>query len=190
MLKNTDHCKLCEHHKRSLDIGIICGLTDKPPAFNTSCNQIQLDETFKEEIERINVKHYQLVKRKFDIIGGIILFPILGFLILYSDYWFYHNYYRPNFLETFEGDPNASAAAFGVLALIFVAGIVMIAKGTGPLFQYINDKKYVTEEKEKLDEVCRLNGVKYEIEYYPRRNFFDKEVHIKGIQLKKTAIIR
>lgn len=189
-IKSTDHCKLCDHHEKNFDLGIICGLTNKPPAFNNYCNQIKLDDIFIEEIERINKKDYKLKKRKFDIIGGIILFPILGLLVLFAEYWFYNNYYYPYFLKELNRGTYAIAGGFGVLALIFVAGIVLIGKGTGPMFSYIDDLKYSKKDKSVLDEVCRVNGIKYEMEYYPKKNIFDQDVFVKDIKLKNTAIIR
>ncbi len=182
MIQKTDHCRLCDHQKRDFNVDAYCGLTKKVPSFNNYCNKINLDKTFLKEVESINILHYKINNRKFDVIGGIVLFPLIGILVLLADYWFYKTYYEPYFI--------ASSAMFGIMATVFVVGIVLIAKGTGPWFNHKKEKEIIHQKKEKLDAICKLYGITYEIEYYKKKNPFDLEVHAKHIQIKKTAIIR
>ena len=83
-IKKTDHCQFCDHHKRNLQKGTYCGLTNEKPMFTKVCNKIELDQLFLAEIEAINSKHYKLINRKFEVIAGLIFFPIIGILILYG----------------------------------------------------------------------------------------------------------
>jgi len=188
-IKKTDHCQFCDHHKRDFQKGIYCGLTDEKPEFGKYCNKINLDHLFSKEIASINAKHYKLTSRKFDVIAGLILFPLIGVVILYGDYWFYHNYFKPYFLDAYTRS-RVTAGSFAIVAILFTTGITFIGKGVGPLLNHLENLKYSKQEKEKLDTICKLNGIRFEIEYFKKRNPFDLEVRVKDVRLIKTGIVR
>ena len=178
-LKKTQHCNLCEHQKRNFDLGIHCSLTNKIPDFNKTCNKIKLEEKLKKEIERINIQYRKLNKNKFDVFIGIIFFPFIGFGILCFDFLFYKKYYEPYY------SASLSSAGFAFMVVLFVIGIIFIAKGTGPLFNHKRQKNITEKEKENLDKICRLYGIKYEIEYLKNKNPFERNLYVKEIALKK-----
>jgi len=189
-IKKTDHCEFCDYHKKELQKGTYCGLTNEKPVFIKICNEISLNELLLKKIETINSKHYKLLNRKAQVIARLLFFPLIGVIILYGDYWSFKNYYYPNFLENLDYGSKAIAGGFGVATILFIVGLTFIGKGVGPLLNYLNNKKYTKREKEKLDTICKLNEIMYVIDYHKKRNLFDVDVHIRNIQLKKTAIIR
>lgn len=190
MLKNLDHCQFCDNQKKDFTKGVYCGLTNEKPEFHKTCSKIKLDQILIKKIEEINSKHYKLINRKFDIYAGLLVFPILGLLVLFGDYLYYTNYYKPFFLDELNEPSKAIAGGFALLAILFVAGITLIGKGTGPLINYLESLKYIKKDKAKLDAVCRLNGYKYDIAYYKKNNLFDLEVRVKDIKLRRSTISR
>ncbi len=46
--EHLEFCNICTKHKKDLNVGILCGLTDKIADFETECS------SFEEDVERKN----------------------------------------------------------------------------------------------------------------------------------------
>ncbi len=169
MLKNTDHCRLCQNHQPNINLGLICKLTEKPPEFNNTCPTIDFDKLAIKRIKDINLKFKKMTESKFDIYGGIILWPFIGILVLISDYFLYKHLAIHNTFST-------------VTFILFCVGIILIAMGTGPYIQFQKEKKIIISEKNKLDNVFKIYRLKYIINYYPKRIFLDTRIMIKNVE--------
>ena len=58
MIKNTDHCTICDLSKTILELGLICSLTNHTPIFHRSCTNIKLDE----KLEKKSQENYETQK--------------------------------------------------------------------------------------------------------------------------------
>ncbi|MDB2385213.1 hypothetical protein N9V96_01945 [Polaribacter sp.] len=179
-LKLKQHCILCEYQKKDLEKGLYCGVTNEEPNFIKVCYKINLNKTFKRKIEKINLEYQKLIKKRFDVYGGIVLFPIMGCLIFFFDYLFYKKYYAPY---------SMSVLGFAVIAIIFLVGIIFIAKGTGPLISCNQQKEIIHKNKADLDRICKLYGFEYNIEFEKSKNFFEQNLYVKKLTVKNSQTI-
>lgn len=185
MIKNTDHCKLCEYQEANIQKGMICTLNNLSPAFNRTCSKIILDKTVIDKIKHIDKKHKHLNESKFDIYGGIVFWSIIGILVLYSDYLYYQHYIKPYDILTKYGPYGYYCIP--ILIILFCAGIILIGQGTGPYFEYRKDKEIVKQQKEQLDTILELYAIRYTVTYYPKRNFLDTKTMVKDVRLGTSS---
>ncbi|PQJ77830.1 hypothetical protein [Polaribacter porphyrae] len=170
------HCNLCEYQKKDFKSGSYCGVTDEVPYFEKKCDKIYLNKSFEKKVRQINIEYQKLASRKFDIFGGVILFPLIGFIILYLDYLFFTKLYVPFSL----GVPG-----FLVLSIVFLIGFFLIAKGTGPLIFFKQQKDVIYKNKIDLDNICKVYGIEYEIKFKKNKNPFDQNLYIENVNIDK-----
>lgn len=173
------HCSLCEYQKKDFKTGSYCGVTKEIPYFDKKCDKINFGNHFLKKVKEINIEHQKLAGRNFDIFGGVILFPLLGFIVLYLDYLFFTKLYKPFSL----GVPG-----FLVLSIVFSIGIILIAKGTGPLIFFKQQKDVVFTDKIDLDNICKVYGIQYEIKFKKNKNPFEQNLYVESINIDKTKM--
>ncbi|WP_299677813.1 hypothetical protein [uncultured Tenacibaculum sp.] len=171
MIKNTDHCRLCNNHEPDIKHGFICRLNNKPPTFNKTCNTIEFDTVAHHRIKHIDLKRKKLYESKFDAYGGIVFWPLVGIAVHFINYYLFNYIYAKN--------------AYSVLNIIlFVVGIVLIGMGVGPFIEFKKQKEVVDNEIENTNSVLNLYQKKYIAEYYPKRNFLDTRIMLKSIRIE------
>lgn len=171
MLKNTDHCRLCQNHKADIKHGLICTLTNQPPTFSRTCSKIEFGKVTIDQIKNIDLRNKKLNESKFDVYGGIVFWPIIGLLVLLGDYLLYKYLLSYGVIST-------------LVIFIFCIGVILIAMGTGPFLEFKKEKKVVESKKDNLDAVLSLYGKKYNVTYYPKRNFLDTRIMVKEVKIE------
>lgn len=159
MLKNTDHCSLCDLHDTNLKRGLICSLTNDLPSFSRTCSKIQLDKIAEDKMYEVYVTKFQLKEQKKSAIFRIIFWPIIGIIVLILTRLYYIEHVEPyGILRTDMG--KRGAAPFAMLSLLFCAGFTLIGKGTGPLYKFYREKNITLEKIKKTEAVLQLYGIK------------------------------
>ena len=74
---------------------------------------------------------------------------------------------------------------FLIMLTIFLIGVFLIAKGTGPLVFYKKQKGFFFKDKIDLDRICKLYDVEYNIEFKKNKNSFEQNLLVKSLEIKK-----
>lgn len=178
------HCSLCEYQKKDFKTGSYCGITNEVPYFEKRCDKINFGKNFLEKVKQINMEHQKLADRKFDIFGGVVLFPLFGVITLFLDYLFFKKYFQPYY----NNNLSLMGEAVVLMIIMFVVGIILIAKGTGPLIFFKQQKNVVFTKKIDLDNICKVYGIEYKIKFKKNKNPFDKNLHIENVIIDKTKM--
>ncbi|CAM1343664.1 hypothetical protein [Tenacibaculum amylolyticum] len=185
MIKNTDHCRLCEYQEAYIQKGIICSLNNLPPAFSRTCSKKLFNTIAIEKTTSISQKYKELNESRLTIYLNIIFWPIIGILVLYADYLYYQHYIKPYDILTKYGPYGYYCIP--ILIILFCVGIILIGKGTGPYFEYKKEKEVAFVQKKRLDQVFQLYGIRYIVTYYPKRNFLDTRIMVKDVKLETSS---
>ncbi|SNR16087.1 hypothetical protein [Tenacibaculum jejuense] len=156
LIKNTDHCAICDLSKTNLKLGLICSLTSHTPIFYKSCTNIKLDEKLEEKSDELYLQRDILNFKNKKMYLRLFLFPLLGILVLILDYFFYLKYIKPYDMLSAENGAYYPSSVLGVLACIFILGCALFGKGIGPFLNYQEDKKMNKEKITKLETILKL----------------------------------
>ena len=150
ILKNSDHCQLCDNLKFNLKDGTFCELTNQRPEFKNSCVKIDLNHTYKEKIELINLEHQSICNTKRSINQSIIFYIVIAISIFALGYILTSYLWDIGYVST-----------ISILA-IFV-GLVPLGKAISLFNHYKTNKKIATNKKGVLDKITSLYGYKYDV---------------------------
>jgi len=170
MIKNTDHCALCDLSEAHLKLGLICSLTNNPPIFHKSCSPIILSNRLQEKLFELDQQTEELSLIKFQILRNLFIYPLLGICVLIAGYFFYLEYIKSINLLTVERLQSYSPATIFILVFMFLFGLGLIGKGIGPFLHYKEDKRANELEIEKVYKVLQLYPVKntFNTRQYPK----------------------
>ena len=147
-MNHSRHCNFCDHEIKSLEKGIICGITKKKPNFGKSCPRIKLNEKFKEEIESVNLKFNELQGNKKSSYLTFILLIGFGFLLIYKS---------GTIAEFFNNTTYFLAYKVGTIAL----GIKILMDIIKNLTKYREELKSAKLQKNKIDSVSKIYGINF-----------------------------
>lgn len=150
VLKNSDHCKLCDNMHFDFNKGVFCGLDMKRPTFNNKCIKINLDKAYKENIETINIEYESVLKTKTDTFGHIIIYLVIGILILILNYIFSKYIFDKGFVST-------------ISIIFFVIALIPLGRAIGLFNFYRTNLSIARKKKTVLDELTALYNYTYDI---------------------------
>ena len=153
--QHLQFCKICTHRKKNLNLGVVCGLTDRIAVFDDECVTFKESAVFKLREARNNTAN--LVQNKvadkgkrftnyfvdqFFVIGlGLIFGAILGLAIAF---------FAPKQLSVFAEDNRILDYGLGIFITILYYSFFEGFTGRS-LGKFITKTKVVTEEGEKPD---------------------------------------
>ncbi|MCL6294321.1 hypothetical protein [Jejuia spongiicola] len=150
ILKNSDHCKLCDNMHFDFNKGVFCGLDMKRPKFNNKCINIYLDEAYKEKIKTINIEYESVLKTKTDTFGHIIIYSTIGVFILILNYVLTQYIFNKGFIST-------------ISIIIFVIALIPLGRAIGIFNFYRTALSIAKKKKMILDELTKLYNHSYDI---------------------------
>lgn len=160
MIKNTDHCALCDLKQTKLNLGLICSLTNSPPNFNKTCSNITLNIIFNRQTSELKEKTEELNFSKYIIFQNLVMYGLAGVFTLVLCFIYYVKKIRPYGILRIDVSPYGAASTFGVLALLFILGFGLIGKGVKPLLEYNQVKKNTNEKIDKIASIIQLYNLK------------------------------
>ncbi|WP_299621839.1 hypothetical protein [uncultured Tenacibaculum sp.] len=160
VLKNTDHCALCDLRKANLTLGLICSLTNSPPGFDTTCSNIKLDILFNHQTKELQEKIEELNFSKYRIYQNLIIYVITGIATLALCYIYYIKKIKPHGILRIDVTGYGAAASFAVLALLFILGFALIGNGIQPLVAYNRTKESTINKLDKIETLISLYQTK------------------------------
>ncbi|WP_075342687.1 hypothetical protein [Tenacibaculum agarivorans] len=170
MIKNTDHCALCDLSEAHLKLGLICSLTNNLPIFHKSCSPIILSNRLQEKLFELDRQTEELSLIKFQVLRNLFLYPLFGIGILIGDYFFYLKYIKPYGILNTEMGMYYSPSAFLIFTILLISGLGFFGKAIGPFLHYKEDKRANELEIEKVYKVLQL---------YPVKNTFNTHQYLK-----------
>ncbi|MBX2827940.1 MAG: hypothetical protein KTR22_07245 [Flavobacteriaceae bacterium] len=158
-MKLTEHCRVCEHQKFSLEEGSLCGVTMRKPNFHGICNKISLGDTFKEKIEDANIDFELTSRAKWKHYSLFAVYLILAIGILIISLWMFE-YIEPLW-------KRLGGRAYFVYLTPFACLIILLKllmNATESFGTFRSKFREATRKKEKVDAIAKLYGVSYEID--------------------------
>ncbi|MET2984192.1 hypothetical protein [Aureibaculum conchae] len=160
MIKKTEHCLLCENQKHNFENGVYCGLTDKKPDFEKTCNLIKFGNALEDSILEKNVELRLVERTKVDTIGHLVIFLLIGLCVV-----FFGSYLLDIFgikLLTHRGGVRAEA----LMPMVFIVliGIGLIVFAVAPVNLYRRNLKVAKTNKEKLDKILDEYNLTYTLD--------------------------
>ncbi len=159
MIKNTDHCALCDLSEAHLQLGLVCSLTEKVPDFHRTCTKIKLNIVLEDKLDELEEKEEELSFTKFHVIRNLFIYPILGICVLISDYFFYQKFINNYDILSIDNLQNDSPTILISFIIILLFGFGLIGKGIGPYLNYLEDNKMNDVEIDKVYDILELYQV-------------------------------
>ncbi|CAL2063273.1 hypothetical protein [Tenacibaculum sp. 190524A05c] len=156
MIKNTDHCALCDLSETNLKLGLICSLTNDSPKFHGTCTKIKLNICLEDKLEELDEKSEELNFRKPQVIRNFLIYPILGICVLIGDYFIYQNFINNYDILSIDNLQNDSPTILIAFIIILLFGFGLIGKAIGPYLNYREDKELLKSEFNTIDNVLDL----------------------------------
>jgi|GEM_PF-658900 len=150
-MDKTKHCDICDNALRSMEQGLICGITNQKPQFINKCDKIGFGESLLKKIELVGFE-LKLTERK----KWLTFFNFIFFLLVSFGFWI--------------GGYILWSMAFGegVLAtlpfIIMFLGFMILPMATGPIRKYYFDKKSNKKKKDNLNALLDKYGLSYNSE--------------------------
>lgn len=153
--QHLQFCKICTHRKKDLNLGIICGLTDRIAVFEYECATFD-ENTFLKQQEIQNDVAYSLRNKVADkgkrftnyfidqlfVIGfGLLLGAVLGLGMAF---------FAPEHLSVFDQDNRLLDYGLGILITVLYYSFFEGFTGRS-LGKFFTRTKVVTEEGERPD---------------------------------------
>ena len=153
--QHLQFCKICIHQKKDLNLGLVCGLTDRIAVFEDECPTFQKNTGLKLEQDRYGVAHSVRAKvadkgkrftnyliDQFFVIGfGFILGAVLGLVIAF---------FAPEHLSVFDGGNRLLNYGLGIfITLLYYSFFEGFTGRT--LGKFVTKTKVVTEEGDRPD---------------------------------------
>lgn len=159
MIKKTDHCLLCEHQQNNFMSGVYCGITQKKPEFDKTCDSIKFDKVLEEKILENNIELKLVELTKVDTIGHFIIFLSIGIACLFFGIFLVDTYWL-KFME----DPYIHGRySLAVMIVILTIGVGIIIFATAPVNLYLRKYKIAKLKKKKLDDILKVYNLTYNI---------------------------
>ncbi|CAL2086656.1 conserved hypothetical protein [Tenacibaculum sp. 190524A05c] len=156
MIKNTDHCALCDLSETNLKLGLVCSLTNDSPKFHHTCTKIKLNIRLEDKLKELDEKSEELEYRKSQVIRNFFIYPILGICVLIGDYFIYQNFINNYDILSIDNLQNDSPTILIAFIIILLFGFGLIGKAIGPYLNYKQDKELLQVEFNTIDDVLDL----------------------------------
>lgn len=171
-MKQSEHCRLCNHQEIDLKVGTICGLTKKKPDFNNSCPTINFSEKLEDKIKEVNVT-YENIRRKSTLtyIYTIVILTISISVMIGG--WYLGRYVY-----------NAGVISTVPLTIIGI-GFLLFPVSFGPLNFHRRDLKLAKAEKNKIDDILSCYDIDYDIEIKYGREIHGTQEVFTNLKLEK-----
>ncbi|WP_412560242.1 hypothetical protein [Winogradskyella sp. MIT101101] len=146
------HCQLCDHQLVDFKTGTICGITNRKPEFVNKCVNAKFDEKLESKIKMANVEYQSVLRTKCLVYANFIIFLVVALAVILG------GYFLAQYLLKFAAI-GAAPIIISLIGLLFVLPLAI-----GPLNTYLNDLKLAKVNKEAVDRVVDLYGIKYDID--------------------------
>jgi hypothetical protein len=149
------HCDLCEYPKRSLKIGLTCGLTDRKPNFKVTCSNIKFSNSFKEYIPELLNQIEEVKKNKTSVYFHFFLLTGIGIVIIFGSYSLLKQTSEMEF-------GGLSIAYFENSILVYMLGALFLSMAFLNYIKHKRKSKKLILEKDKIEKVLRQYGIDFE----------------------------
>jgi small-conductance mechanosensitive channel len=170
-MKQAQHCALCNHERRSFEIGLTCGLTNEKPSFRKKCDTIEFGDKFAELLESKCFEYESLNREKLSIYAWSVIKIALGVLLILKSY--------P--LANSLGLTGINSSYVWVyVTLIAAVGILLILSACRKLLDFNTNLRKARNEKSRIDRTISHYGIEYDITYdFSKDEFGNRQVDIK-----------
>ena len=173
-MNNTQHCKLCNHKIIDFKTGTLCGLTNKKPDFQHKCGVIKLEDTFKNQIENVNIEYEAVLKTKTDTIGHLILYAIIAIALVLGGFLLGKFILEKGVIST-------------IPLLIMAVGLAALAFAFAPLNKYNTNLKIAKNKKVTLDTLCKMYGYNYDIDITHLKDSLENKFYETDLKIRRTS---
>lgn len=156
MIKNTNHCALCDLSETNLKLGLVCSLTNDSPKFHRTCAKIKLNICLEDKLKELDEKSEELEYGKSQVIRNFLIYPTLGICVLIGDYFIYQNFINNYDILSIDNLQNDSPTILIAFIIILLFGFGLIGKAIGPYLNYREDKELLKVEFNTIDNVLDL----------------------------------
>jgi hypothetical protein len=162
MIKNTNHCLICEDKKMDFTIGVYCGITDEKPKFEKKCPSKGFGKTLNEKIVEID-SNLKLIENEKSI-TYLHLYTFLSFaaIVLIADCFFINYLWGISSLNNSYYISNYYMVAVPII--IASVGLGLIPYAVAPLNKFKSQRKITNNAKSELDTILNLYNIQYEIQ--------------------------
>ncbi len=165
------HCNLCDNQILSLEEGVLCGLTNKKPSFNSTCLKIDFNSNLLNLLEDTLIEYEDLKLSKNKVYKNLVYGSIIGVLLMVFGYFIFKHFLNIGYIAY----SNSSANLLTVPGIILVAGYYFISQPIKKLSNYKKQLLTIENNISEIEEVLNLYNQKYKYNIN-----FDKVIH--GIQ--------
>ena len=153
--QHLQFCKVCTHRKKDLNLGIVCGLTDRIAVFEDECTTFEENLAFKQRATQNNVAHSvrdkvadkgkrftnYFIDQLFVIGFGLLLGALLGLALAVL---------APEHLGVFQEDNRLLDYGLGILITLLYYSFFEGFTGRS-LGKFFTKTKVVTEQGKRPD---------------------------------------
>lgn len=173
IMKQAQHCALCNHERRSFETGLTCGLTNEKPSFDKQCETIEFGDKFATMLESKCFDYKVLIRERYSAYTRSVLKLALGLFLTLFSYPIVKFY--PLAFKTIKYYYH-----WGFVVVIAVIGIALIVDTLLKLIDFNVKLREARREKLKIDEVISEYDITYDISYhFSRDEFGHRQVDIK-----------
>lgn len=153
-MENVSHCNFCEHKQFDFTTGNLCGLTGKKADFIKKCSKISFGSNLKEEIAHINFEYKQLRAYKIRLIGYLILYPTLGFIVIFTAIYYMKALHETDLLIV---------SSVGILGI--GGGLSLLNNVFESYVRYNDANSTAKSQKDRLDNILKIYDYGYDINF-------------------------
>lgn len=150
MIKNTEHCVLCEHKKQDFTTGAYCGLTNEKPTFTNKCESKEFGDTLKKKIIEVNTKLKLIEKSTSKVFFHTGVYLFFGIVTLFFSWFYYFYMLKVGYTST-------------ITWLAFYAGLGMFAFAFRPYYLKSRSTRLALGSKTRLDSILKIYNYSYDI---------------------------
>ncbi len=173
VLLSSDHCKLCDNAHLDFSKGLFCGLDMQRPEFKSTCVKIDLNKTYQDKIEAINIEYESVLKTKTDTFGAMVIFSIISTAIFILAYVFTQILSEKGYVST-------------LTIVLVVIGLITLGKVVGPYNTYRTKLRIAQKKKDTLDKITKLYGYAYDIHIEHLKDSLNNIEHKVNLKVTKN----
>ena len=151
MIKNTEHCVLCEHKKQDFKTGAYCGLNNEKPKFLNKCSSKEFGDVLEKRIVELNTEVALVENTKSKTMLHVYTYLSFSVIVLAGDYFFTIDLWEKGWMST-------------ITLVIGGVGLSLIPFAIMPLNKYRKGIRIAIERKNNLDEVLKLYNYSYDFD--------------------------
>jgi hypothetical protein len=167
----SNHCELCDHRQSDLKTGITCGLTERKPFFNKTCNSISLTKKFEDKLILVNFEYQNVLRMRYWTYVYLAVFIVMAALTILLGYFTGHYIF---------GNGAISVGPLFIMGL----GVGLFGMGIGTYNKYQRDFKRANLAKGRLDKILNLYRIPYDISLEFKQKFHGKQEVVVNLNLQ------